>query len=224
MVQVPPPIVHNEQSDPSRATFHLLAGQCPPSFVPPTRRPAVRRRATGTTLAVLALLGGSACKDASPATTPATAPQVSAPVTTRPAADSRADAERKALAAYRGLWKAYAKAGLTANADEPDLAEYAVDPALKMLRDALTGFKAKGQVFKGEYGSRPTVAEATPADSPTAVVLADCLDSKNFLVYKTNGELADDKPGGRRSASATVHAHDGTWKVTSFAIREKGTC
>ncbi|WP_030442476.1 hypothetical protein [Actinoplanes subtropicus] len=122
------------------------------------------------------------------------------------------------------MWRSYAKAGLTANRDEPDLAVYATGPALKLLRDGLAGYRAKGQVFRGEYRSNPSVAAATPAARPSTVIIADCLDSTNFLVYKTSGEKADDVPGGRRSTSATVRMLGGVWKVTSFAVRKKGTC
>ena len=129
-----------------------------------------------------------------------------------------------ALNAYSSLLQAYAKAGLTANPDEPDLAANADGAALKALRDALAGFKAKGEIFKGEYRSTPTVAAVSPTDSPTSVVVTDCLDTKNQLVYKATGGLADDEPGGRRSTAATVRRQGGAWKVVNLDVREKGTC
>lgn len=174
--------------------------------------------------AVIALLSLVGCTQQKPTQTPAGPPDVSAPPSVSSPADSKAEAEAKAVQAYQGMWKAYAKAGLTANPDEPDLAVYTTDPALKVLRDGLAGYRAKGLVFKGEYGSSPTVAQAIPAASPTMVIIADCFDSANFIVYKASGEKADDDPGGRRSTSATVKSRGGVWKVTSFAIREKGTC
>ncbi|GAB1644283.1 hypothetical protein KRMM14A1259_47060 [Krasilnikovia sp. MM14-A1259] len=197
------------------------AGSRPPSFVPPARRPAVRRRAA---LALTAVLGVGGCTGPKPVQTPTGPPSVSVPPSVSAPPDDKATAEAKAVEAYRGMWKAYAKAGLTANPDEPDLAVYATDPALKLLRDGLAGYQAKGQVFKGEYGSTPSAVEATPAAAPTTVIIADCLDSTNFLVYKASGEKADDIPGGRRSTSATVKSQGGVWRVTSFAVREKGTC
>lgn len=200
------------------------AGLRPPSFVPPEDRPAVSRRAVAAALALMTVLSVTGCTEPKPAPTPAGPPSVSAPPSVAAPPDTKATAEAKAVQAYRGMWKAYAKAGLTANPDEPDLPVYAADPALKLLREGLAGYRAKGQVFKGEYGSSPSVAEATPAATPTTVVIADCLDSTNFLVYKASGEKADDVPGGRRSTSATVKSHGGIWKVTSFAVRKKGTC
>jgi hypothetical protein len=173
-------------------------------------------------LATLPLIVG--CTEQKPTPVPAGPPSLSAPPSAASPSDPNATARIKAVQAYQGMWKAYAKAGLTANPDEPDLAVYATDPALKLLRDGLAGYRAKGQVFKGEYGSSPSVAEATPAAAPTTVIIADCLDTTNFLVYKTSGEKADDVPGGRRSTSATVKSQGGVWKVTSFAVRKKGTC
>ena len=224
MVQDQPPIVHKPQHHAiSKIVPSLLGGTGPPSCAPPPRPPRVRRGAAGTTaLVLLSVVAVGACTDSTKAVTPSAAPSLAAPPSA--AASPSASPETLALNAYSGMWKAYAKAGLTANPDEPDLAAHAADPALKMLRDALAGYRDKKQVFKGEYGSRPTVVETSPKDQPVAVVIADCLDSRNFLVYKANGELADDVPGGRRSTGATVKLQGGAWKVTSFAIREKGTC
>jgi hypothetical protein len=224
MFQVPPPIVHNEQStSTSKIDSSLLAGQCPPSFVPPTHRPAVRRRSAGTALIALTALVMTSCTDPPPTATPSAAPSLVAPSTQVPSTQS-ADPKTAALNAYSGLLQAYAKAGLTANPDEPDLAAHADGSALKVLRDALAGFKDKGEIFKGEYKSAPTVAAVSPTDSPTSVVVADCLDTKKQLVYKATGELADDEPGGRRSTAATVRRQGGTWKVVNLDVREKGTC
>jgi hypothetical protein len=206
--------VHNAR------TLDQQAISCSPARL----RPLPVVLAVGTGLALTSLLGVAGCTKPKPAQTPAGPPSVSAPPSVASPPDTKAAARAKAVAAYQGMWKAYAKAGLTANPDEPDLAVYATDPALKLLRDGLAGYRAKGQVFKGEYGSSPSVAKATPAAAPTTVIIADCLDSTNFLVYKASGEKADDIPGGRRSTSATVKSQGGVWKVTSFAIQKKGTC
>lgn len=224
MFQVPPPIVHKTQSNSTpKIVSSLLAGQCPPSFVPPTHRPAVRRRAAGTALIVIAALTVTACTDPPPPTTPSAAPSLTAPPgqsTPTPTADPKT----AALNAYSGMWKAYAKAGLTANPDEPNLAEHASGEALEILRKGLSETRQKGHIFKGEYVSKPKVTDVSPKDNPTSIVIADCLDTTNFLVVKANGEPADDEPGGRRSTAATTRLQDGAWKVISFGIREVGTC
>lgn len=147
------------------------------------------------------------------------------PTVSAPMQDARGNAEQQALDAYRGMWRAYAKAGLTANPDEPDLAKYANGGALKTLTDGLRSLKSKGQVIRGEFDSNPQVTSASPAARPTAVEITDCLDDSDFLTYKNSGEPADDDRGGRRSAIATASnlGTDG-WKVTSFAVQGVGTC
>ncbi|WP_431895550.1 hypothetical protein [Micromonospora haikouensis] len=130
-----------------------------------------------------------------------------------------------ALEAYRGMWRAYAKAGLTADADEPELARYASGTALTTLTSGLSAYRSKGQALKGEYVSNPQASGASPSSRPTAVTVADCLDDANFLVYDASGKRADDEPGGRRATRATVSdlGAEG-WKVTSFGVQEVGTC
>lgn len=134
-------------------------------------------------------------------------------------------AEKAALDAYAGMWRAYAEAGLTADAGAPELTKFATGRALQTLRDGLASYKAKGQVIKGRYGSEPRVARLSPVSGPRSATIIDCLDGTEFLVYKLSGELADDEPGGRRSTTATVdNVGGGTWKVSGFAVREVGTC
>ena len=151
--------------------------------------------------------------------------QTSGPLVSAPVQDARGSAEQQALEAYRGMWRAYAKAGLTANLDEPDLAKYASDLALETLRDGLASYRSQDQVIKGEFGSNPWVVQVSPAADPKAITVGDCLDGTKFLVYTTSGELADDELGGRRSATAMVsNVGADSWKVTSFAVQEVGTC
>lgn len=172
-------------------------------------------------LAACIAAGTSACRaDQPPAGTTTSAPSVSTP-----GQDARASAAEMALDAYRGMWTAYAKAGLTSNADEPDLAKFAADDALRTLRKGLAGYRSKKQVIKGDFGSSPSVANVSPGTNPTTVTITDCLDGTRFLVYKSSGGLADDKPGGRRSATAAVTNLGGQgWKVTNFGVQEVGTC
>jgi hypothetical protein len=121
------------------------------------------------------------------------------------------------------MWSAYAKAGLTSNPDEPDLARYATDRALKTLKDGLSSNRSKGYVIKGEYGSSPQLAEVGPGAIPASVVVTDCLDGTKFLVYRTSGELVKE-PSGRRATRATVAKTGSDWKVTGFGVQAVGTC
>jgi hypothetical protein len=123
------------------------------------------------------------------------------------------------------MWRAYAKAGATADAGDADLPRYASGAALKALQNGLASYRGKGQVLKGEYASAPQVSGVSPAPTPSTVSIVDCLDDSKFLVFTTSGEPVNDKPGGRRSTKATVTDVGGQgWKVTSFGVQGVGTC
>jgi hypothetical protein len=149
-----------------------------------------------------------------------------APSLSAPSLSGRALAEQRALDAYRGMWSAYAKAGLTANPDEPDLAKYAAGDALNTLTRGLTNYRTAGHILKGDVVNSPSVAGSGASVDPSSVNIADCLDGSRFLVYvAATGALADNVPGGRRSTTAVVaDAGGGIWKVTSFAVKAVGTC
>lgn len=148
-----------------------------------------------------------------------------APAVSAPQQDARGNAEELALDAYRGMWRAYAKAGLTADANEPELPQYASGAALKTLTSGLSSYRSKGHVLKGEYVSNPQATAASPLSRPATVTVTDCLNDINFLVYDASGNRVDDEPGGRRATRATVSdlGAEG-WKVTSFGVQEVGTC
>nr|WP_227457245.1 hypothetical protein [Micromonospora purpureochromogenes] len=172
-------------------------------------------------MAALLTVGG--CADAGPSD----GRQTPQPPVSAPAQDARGSAEEAALAAYRGMWQAYAKAGLTANPDEPDLARFASGNALKTLKNGLASYRSKGQVLKGEYALNPQAAQVSlaSASATVTVTVTDCIDDTKFLVYKTSGEPINDVPGGRRAARATVTdlGAEG-WKVASFGVQGPGTC
>ena len=134
--------------------------------------------------------------------------------------------EDRAVAAYRGMWTAYAEAGQTADPTHPSLARYADGKALAALREALRGFRQLGQRTQGAPVLAPNVAKRSAAADgrPATVEVVDCVDTTQWLVYAQDGELADDKPGGRRRLGATVTEVGGVWKVTLFGVREVGTC
>ncbi|RNH94196.1 hypothetical protein EEZ25_31655 [Micromonospora aurantiaca] len=123
------------------------------------------------------------------------------------------------------MWAAYAKAGLTANPDEPDLSKFASDGALKTLKNGLADYRSKKQVLKGEYVLNPQATEVALTASPPTVIVTDCIDDSNFLVYDLSGKPINDVPGGRQSARATVtNLAAGGWKVTSFGVQKVGSC
>ncbi|MFF0099692.1 hypothetical protein ACFYO8_10195 [Micromonospora sp. NPDC005257] len=176
----------------------------------------------GSAIGLCLAVGTGACDagNTGQETSPTTSVTVPAP-----SQDPRGAAQGAALDAYRGMWAAYAKAGLTANPDEPDLSRFAGHGALKTLRNGLVSYRSKNQVLKGKYLLNPQVAEVALTASPATVTVTDCIDDSAFLVYNLAGEPINDVPGGRRSARATVtNLAAGGWKVTSFGVQDVGSC
>lgn len=154
------------------------------------------------------------------ASSPAPVPSLRAP-----SQDASSTADARAIAAYRGMWNAYAAAGEVADPTHGDLAQYATGDALESLTGALDGYRRKEQVMKGRPVMNPRVASRSPGNPIRQVEVEDCADSTHWLVYDKSGALADDEPGGRRSIGATVKdTGGGVWKVSLFGVREVGTC
>lgn len=155
-------------------------------------------------------------------TSSSTAPTRSAPAVPTSPVDR---AKQQALAAYSGMWHAMAEAAVTSDWRSPKLAQYATGDALGVISRSLYTDHLNGVVTKGEPKLHPQVTSVDPPNDPTTVMISDCGDSTNWLKYKTNGQLADDVPGGRRSITAEVKKQqDGSWKGTRFAVEGVGSC
>lgn len=142
-----------------------------------------------------------------------------------PSQDARSTADAKAIAAYRGMWNAYAAAGETADPTHGDLAQYATGDALESLTGALDGYRKKKQVMKGRPVMKPRVASRSAGNPIRQLEVEDCADSTDWLVYDESGALTNDEPGGRRFIAATVKdTGGGVWKVSLFGVHEVGTC
>jgi hypothetical protein len=153
-----------------------------------------------------------------PAPPPAAAPTSPVSVVDR--------AQQEALTAYRGMWQDFAAAGATSDWRSPRLGQYATGVALTNLSRGLYADHYNGLVTKGEPILNPSVFSVDPPQDPTTVVITDCGDSTQWLKYRAdNGQLADDKPGGRRLINAIVDKQsDGSWKVSDYGAHEIGTC
>jgi hypothetical protein len=188
------------------------------------------RRVAALFLVGLALCTTAACSSTSSSTPGGTAgvtgpsaiPTSSAP----PSPTSPADlAKQQALAAYAGMWHAMADAALTSDWQSPKLAQYATGDAQGVISRSLYTDHLNGVVTKGEPKVSPQVSSVDPRIDPTTVMISDCGDSTNWLKYKTNGQLVNDTPGGRRSIIAEAKKQqDGSWKVARFAVEGVGTC
>jgi hypothetical protein len=173
----------------------------------------------------VALLALAACTlKPAPQGTSTANPSLHAPSPAQSSPDPRAEVQ-KAVAAYTNLLNAYVAASNAGTTDTTELAKYATGNALQRLSKGLADNKANGVKSQGTPGiDSPRVTEIAPANDPASVVVAGCLDDTHWLLYKYNGQLANNTPGGRRSTSAQIDKSDGVWKVTSLAIQGVGTC
>jgi len=180
----------------------------------------------------------TACSPPSPkasaATTPATqvtqaATQVTSastppPKTSNASADATANAKSAALAAYNGMMAAWVHASLTADKNDPQLAEHATGDALTRLQAALSGEKAAGVHFVGAPKDSPQVQQMTPQTAPNQAYVVSCMDASSWLGHKANGALATTNPAGKHRIEALVNQAGGSWKVSQMAVRAAGTC
>jgi hypothetical protein len=128
--------------------------------------------------------------------------------------------------AYRGMWDAYLRVLAAPDPDSPELARYATGDALKVLVDGVRDVRDQGLKGEGRFVLSPRVTDATPDNAPNKISIRDCLnDAGARIVRASPGVAYSDKPGGLRLCLATMQRQsDGTWKVTSFGLREVGTC
>jgi hypothetical protein len=112
----------------------------------------------------------------------------------------------------------WVEAAKTSDAGSPKLRKHAQGQALKALTSDLVINKTRKLVAKGAPMISPEVIDARPVDAPKDVVVRDCFDTTNWLLYKASGDLADDVPGDRRQVKALVRKTDGVWKVVGFGV------
>jgi hypothetical protein len=122
------------------------------------------------------------------------------------------------------MWNAFIAASDDGKVEPPELATYAVGSALAALNRGLARNKANGLHSKGTLRFAPTVTGVSPTTAPVEVLIADCVDDSQWLLYREDGALADDIPGGRRKTTAKVERTAAGWMVTTFATQGVGTC
>ena len=168
--------------------------------------------------------------------TPSRSPMAPTPNPTRSAASPSASSSpsavgaagqvQLAIAAYRGMWDAYLRVLQNPDPDSPELATYATGDAFNTLVNGVREVKNQGLKGEGSFALDPKPTEIGPAADPTKVSVRDCVNTAQSRVVRASpGPAYSDKPGGRRLCLATVERQsDGAWKVTSFGLREVGTC
>ncbi|MEW1653952.1 MULTISPECIES: hypothetical protein [unclassified Streptomyces] len=165
------------------------------------------------TTTALVLLGG--CTGASPDAKPT--PKAKGKVTT-PAPSEAESAE--ALTTYRAMWHDLTMASHTSNPESSELGDHATGGALELMKYGLRKARRGKIVSKGEPLPSPKVIRATDQE----VELRDCVDGRNWLEYKLNGELKNSVPGSHFRADATVRHQRGIWKVSYLYMHGSGSC
>lgn len=175
---------------------------------------------------VLPVLAGFAAAGCVARPGPTSPPAAAVSSATGTAAAGGAEPGRQALAAYRGMWRAYGQAVQVPDPSSPQLPRYATADALATLTTGLQSLKDQGLKGTGDIEVNPTITAAAPTDHPTEVEVTDCLDSsRSHIVRASPGPAYHDPPGGHRRVIATVKRQpDGAWKVASFAAQVVGTC
>lgn len=185
------------------------------------------RRTTVNSLLGIAITAVAACSpgaaNPSPSSTPPTRQDSTPPSTTLSGVDK---AKQDAVASYRGMWKDFVAAGITSDWQSPTLGRYATGIALTNLSRGLYADHSNGLITKGEPTLSPSVSSVDSSAEPKRIIVTDCGDSTRWLKYRAdNGQLADDKPGGRQLINAIVDKQaDGSWKVSDFGVHGVGTC
>jgi hypothetical protein len=186
---------------------------------------ATRLLLTMAGVAVAAALAGCGQGTLDPA--PAVGPTLRAPATTSlTTADPQASTEQEVLAAYRGMWAAYDRAGSPPAADHghPSLALYATGDALLVLVDGLRSLQDQGLVTEGEVALFPEVTHISLDTTTPRARVEDCADTTASFRVRADGTPFEDEPGGRRMVTAQLEESAGIWKVIRFTVREVGSC
>jgi hypothetical protein len=196
-----------------------------------TRTP-IRIAATCLTTAILAACSsGSHPGPASPTNSAATVTTAGHGLEATPDATdspspsaSPTDVRAIAVDVYRAMWQDMVEAGKTADYSSPRLADHATSQALQLLYQGLLAAHQQNLVIKGEPHFAPTVTGVTPASSPVAVSITDCMDDTRWLNYTRDGRLQNNNPGGKHHTTATVGLLNGRWMVTRLQVAGIGTC
>lgn len=181
-----------------------------------------RRCGAAVALLVSLGLGSVGCSGGGPASAHAGGGAGEAPAS--PSSSPRVSGADGAVAAYRAMWNDLEVAGRTADPDSPQLSDHATGAALQLLKYGLSKDRQDRVVIKGVVSLSPQVVSASPAAAPTQVRIVDCSDDAHWLVYRMNGTLKDDVPGGHHRNTATVQRFGRDWKVVELTMGENGSC
>ena len=157
----------------------------------------------------------------SPAGHSVATPSAPAPVhsTQRPG-----DPRSQILAAYTGMWQAFAALARTASYQPGPLERYAAGNALTLLGQGLYQNHMHGVVIRGAPALDPRVTGMTPASNPDSSTVSDCADDTHWLEYSRAGRPVSGAPTRHRRIYAWLRLFSGVWKVTYVVVEKAGTC
>ncbi|WP_260696724.1 hypothetical protein [Streptomyces sp. 130] len=140
----------------------------------------------------------------------------------------RAAAERDALAAYRGMWKAQTKAYSTGSMKGVELGDYTTGDAAAHIVEAFTYYQKTDIAFTGPPVISPKVTAVDVDSSVHTATITDCVDVTGIVVRRATGKpIAGAKEDDRRpwTAKATT-AKDGKggWRIVDYTIDKDRTC
>jgi hypothetical protein len=134
-------------------------------------------------------------------------------------------APAEALAVYDAMWEDIMVVSQTSDDRSPQLALHMMGQPLSFWTASVSRDHSKGWVSQGNLSWHAKVTLVTPADAPTRVEVADCLDTTQWVNVTVDGKPSGDRPGGRhRLTAAITKADDGTWRVSEQLIGDAGTC
>ncbi|WP_327325211.1 hypothetical protein OG735_23960 [Streptomyces sp. NBC_01210] len=141
----------------------------------------------------------------------------------------RAEAERKALAAYRGMWDAQVEAYSSGSMKKARLGDYTTGEAAENIIGAFTYYQGRGLTFTGKPTVTPKVTAVDVKADPHTATITDCVDTTNYVLVKraTGKPVTVDKDDTRRPWTAkatTAKAGGAEWRITDYTIDKDRTC
>lgn len=136
---------------------------------------------------------------------------------------------QKALSVYRAAFADWSAVEAIPDKDDyhnPRLADHLTGAALSYVTGAVyVNTSVKGAVARGNpVLLHPTVGQMTPVVNPTQILVNDCVQTDNWLLYTTDGHPYNNVPGGKEKTQALVTEINGAWKVSQLVMQTTGTC
>jgi hypothetical protein len=135
------------------------------------------------------------------------------------------DPSAAAVAAYERYWRTVAESGEIPDPEHGPLSEVATGEALEIAQRLAQDALEAGERATGAPSHSAEVTEVYPETDPTQFVVADCMDSNEWIVVNAvTGEPVAGEQYGTQQVEALVEHIDDRWLVTEVVLRELGTC